>query len=48
MTTLADPYALVAQVTNPGVLIWVRNRAIYTKQAQDTFSPVAIFEVITP
>jgi hypothetical protein len=48
VTTLADPYALVGQVTSPGKLIWVRNRAIYTKQAQDTFSPVAIFEVITP
>jgi hypothetical protein len=48
VTTLADPYALVEQVTSPGTLIWVRNRSIYTKQAQDTFSPIAIFEVITP
>lgn len=48
VATLTDPYALAADVTNPGVLLWARNRVIYTKQAQDQFSPIAIFEVTTP
>lgn len=44
VVTSATPYALAAEVSQPGTLYWVRNRAVYTKNPGDTFTAVAVFE----
>lgn len=44
VTTTASPYATAAQVVVPGTLYWVRNRAVYVKEANATYSLIAIFQ----
>ena len=44
VTTIASPYALVAEVTSLGTLYWVRNRSVRTKEAGEVFTATAIFE----
>jgi hypothetical protein len=42
--TTDTPYSEGAETLSPGTMYWLRNRGIYTKGSDDTYSVIAIFE----
>jgi len=44
IVTNTTPYALAADVVAPGALVWVRNRAVYTKGPNDSLTCISVFE----